>query len=165
MIDASMFDKKEFENNMNQGKDHLHLLKLQYLAAQLVEHELQEKFNEAHNKVLQDNEFFVVNTDTRLSQKIGDRITDQEYEFCMSDEDLKKYFALCTIETTKRGLTKDDGTYNDNCNGIEIKFKAENALVDYQISLLPKALQDEFQAVKKDYVLKHKFIDIIMKGA
>jgi hypothetical protein len=164
MINVAAFDKVEFENNMNQGKDKLHLLKLLYLAAQLKERDLKEKFDAAYRQVLHDNEFFVSKDYSRLGVKIGDRITDIGYEFSMSDEDLEKFFKLCTIETHKRGLTEQDGTYCKGCNGMQIRLDAENNLIDYQISLLPIALQDEFKAVKKNYIHRQKFLDIIMKG-
>jgi hypothetical protein len=164
MINIASFDKVEFENNMNNGKDKLHLLKLVYLAAQLREHELKTQFDAVYNKILLDNEFYVSKDYSRCGINIGDRITNNDNDFSMSEDDFNRYQSLCTIEMYKRGLTTEDGTYCKGCNGMEIKLQAENNLVDYQISLLPIALQEEFKAVKRDYILKHKFIDIIMKG-
>lgn len=165
MLDLSFEDKEIFETNMNNGKDHLHLLKLQYLAAQITEHELQEKFDIISNQVLQDNIFLSSKEYDRININKGDRITDCNNIFCMTDEDMDKYFELCNVETFKHGLTTEDGTYCNGCNGMQIKLDAENTLIDYQISLLPKAMQKDFEAVKKNYTHRQKFLDIIMKGS
>ncbi len=165
-MSVELINKKEFSANMEANKDKLHLLKLQYLAAQLIEEELKEKFKACYNKVLQDNIFTVSKVFDRDNDtvKIGDRITDDDNCFRMSEDDFNKYQKLCTIETHKAGLTTEDGTYTEGNNGMMIRLDAENALIDFQISLLPENIREEFKDVKKNYTLRHKFLDIIMSN-
>jgi|GEM_PF-4149863 len=160
-------DKSEisaFGAAMGKHAAELLILKVAYLAAQIKEAELVKMFDEAYNEVLCEHEFYVPEgiKHERVGLNPGDRIMNEKHWLLMDDADEEKYNAYALDKLHMRGYVTEDGTYMPGYNGTEIKLNAQNALIDFQISILPKEMRDALKDVKKDYNLTHKFLDIIM---
>ena len=157
-------EKIAFETAMGKHADALHLLKLSYLAAQLREAELNEMFNKTYNEVLQEYEFFVSEKKNpeKVGLKPGDRIINEKDSYLMEDSNFNVYLKYAIDKQHKLGYVESDGTYRPGYNGMEIKINAQNALIDFQIFILPEDMRGAFKDVKKSYILTHKFLDIIM---
>jgi len=157
-------EKIAFEAAMKKHADALHLLKLSYLAAQLREAELNEMFDKTCNEVLQEYEFFVSEKKNpeKVGLKPGDRIINEKDSYLMDDSDFNIYLKYAVDKQCKLGYVETDGTYKPGFNGMEIKLNAQNALIDFQISILPEEMRGAFKDIKKSYILTHKFLDIIM---
>lgn len=159
-------DKQIFEDAMSANFEELQLLRLKYIAAQLREAELKDMFDQTYDEVLKEHEFYVAEEKRleRYELKVGDRITEHDLVFLMSDFDHKQYLKYAQGKQFERGYIKEDGTYKDGFNGLDIKMRAENELVRFFLSLLPKEFQEAISPAMRNYTHKHKIIDLIMKS-
>ena len=157
---------KAFASAMEQHKDALNLLKHEYMAAQAREKELRELFNAVYNEVLDEHEFYAKASKgpERFGLKAGDRITNELDSCLMSDKDYIIFMKYAQEKEYARGYVDEQGYYNDGYNGFMTRLAAENALIDFQLSILPKKLQAALKDVKTNYTIKKKFLDIIMQS-
>ena len=155
---------KKFGNAMKTNKDELYILKLRYLAAQLKEQELKELFASTYNKVLEEHIYTVApdKNPERYNMKTGDRITGDDSSYLMSDADYEQYLKYAQEKQFAYGYIDEKGYYKPGYDGSEIRLNAENALIDFQISIFPEKLKEAFKDIKKNYTQKQKFLDIVM---
>jgi len=155
---------EKFNDVMEENKDTLYLLKLKYLAAQIKERELEELFSAGYNEVLKEHIYTIAanKISERYNMKAGDRITSEEYSYLMSDADFEQYLKYAQEKFYAYGYTDEDGKYKPGYDGTDIRIKAENELIDFQISILPEEMKEKLVNIKKDYTHKQKFLNIVM---
>lgn len=118
---------------------------------------------EIRNKILAENEFFAKRDCGRGGMKIGDRITDETFDFLMSGEDFNRYQEVSHRYFVDAGICDENGYYLTDW--ISIKVNAMNVLVDFIIAnILPTALRETFAMVRRNVVQEEKLIDITRKA-
>lgn len=151
--------------NLNKHKERVcELLKiydLTILGRQLTDQEQKD----ICNRVLSENAFFAEIECSRGKVKIckGDRITDETFDFLMSEEDFQKYQDLQTPYLVAQNICDEKGYFVTNWYTKELE--AMNELSDFIIdSLLPDCFAKQFSKVRHIIVYKEKLIDIIRKA-
>jgi hypothetical protein len=154
---------KAFSKAMEANKDALHILKLQYLAAQIRENELKEMFDSVYNEILVETDYRVSaeKNPKRMGLKVGDRITNEIDTFLMSDADYEVFLLQASNRFYSLGYTDEQGNYKEGYNGTMIRLEAENKLIDFQLSILPENLQAALKGMKT-YTARQKFLNLIM---
>ena len=112
-----------------------------------------------HNRVLRENEFFAVH-DLGRGQNInvGDRITDEEFLFLLSDKDFDKVMKLSRPICVAEKLTDKNGYFLENWVGI--RQKAREELVNFLIyEVIPESLRHHFDSCRWNIVHSNKLIN------
>ena len=128
-------------------------------------YDLQDQHSkDIHNRVLRENEFFCDKEFSRdTGFKIGDRITDEEYLFLLSDEDFDKVMKLARPICVEEKLTDKDGYFLENWVGIRAKAREE--LVNFLIyEIIPESLRPHFDSCRWNVVHSDKLIDVFKKS-
>ena len=150
---------EELKENCESNREKLaELLKTYELA--VLGYDIQEqRIKDVYNRVLVEHEFFASRDFDRCNVKPGDRITDEEYAFLMSDEDFKVYNEeLGTSYLCKEGITDEKGYYLTNW--LEIKTDAMCELVDFIIDcLVPTTMRDIFSRNRRNVIVCDKLIN------
>ena len=144
---------RAFNKAMNDNKDAFYILKLKLIAAQARKAELKELFNKVYTDVLAENEFFTEH---------GERVTTDAESYELNQSDFDRYLQLAVSKMHNLGYTDAEGNYNEGYNEMQLVHDAENALVDFQISILPEALQAALQDVKTSYKYRQKLLKIFL---
>lgn len=145
-----------------EGKEQklLELLKAFDLAC--IGYEMQDQHSkDIHNRVLQENEFFAAKDFSRWEPKfkVGDRVTDEEYLFLLSDEDFDKVMKLARPICVAEKLTDERGYFLENW--VEIRSKARHELVSYIIyNVIPENVRQFFYVCLHNIVQSDKLINI-----
>lgn len=128
-------------------------------------YEVQESHcNDVRDQVLKDNEFFMSRilgggSERELPLKIGDRITDHNDDWLMSDEDFDRYQKICVAEMAKAGLTDERGFYTEDW--VQRKLDSWNELVDYIINeILPDGIRKIFKDHRYSVMRMNQLLDI-----
>ena len=128
-------------------------------------YDLQDQHSkDIHNRVLQENEFFAAHDCGRgLDIHIGDRITDEEYLFLLSDKDFDKVLKLSHPICVAEKLTDEKGYFLENWVGIRAKAREE--LVNFLIyEIIPESLRHHFDSCRWNVVHSDKLIDVFKKS-
>ena len=113
-----------------------------------------------HNRVLRENEFFAVH-DLGRGQNIhvGDRITDEEFLFLLSDEDFHEVMKLSRPIMVAEKITDEDGYFLENWGKMRCDARCE--LVEYIIlEIIPAALRPIFWDNRINVTFQDKLIKI-----
>lgn len=112
-----------------------------------------------HNRVLRENEFFCDKEFSRdTGFKIGDKITDEEYLFLLSDEDFDKVMKLARPICVEEKLTDENGYFLENWS--EILRKAREELVGFLVyEIIPESLRHNFSSCLWNIIKSDKLID------
>jgi len=159
---------QQFTEILNSRAEELHDLQTLYNLKKIQNDMVQEQFKKLENKVLSENIFCAAKTYERIGLSAGDRITDQRNDFTMSESDMEKYLKLCTIETTKAGLTYPDSTYTEEGNTENQLREIKNQLINFAVEILPpdfpnRDLLVEAVQQKYDYKTREKIFELIMR--
>lgn len=112
-----------------------------------------------YNQVLKDNCFYAAKDCERCGISIGDRITSEDNDFLLSDEDFDRMTQLAHPVFVERGLTDDNGYYLTDW--VKILRKAKNECVNFIISyILPQSLREPFEKNKWNVVVQDKLIGV-----
>ena len=123
-------------------------------------YDLQDQHSkDIHNRVLQENEFFAAHGCGRgLDIHIGDRITDEEYLFLLSDKDFDKVMKLSRPICVAEKLTDKKGYFLENW--VSIRAKAREELVNFLIyEIIPESLRPHFDSCRWNIVHSDKLIN------
>ena len=123
-------------------------------------YDLQDQHSkDIHNRVLRENEFFCDKEFSRdTGFKIGDRITDEEYLFLLSDEDFDKVMKLAHPICVEEKLTDENGYFLENWS--EICRKAREELVSFLVyEIIPESLRHNFSSCLWNIIKSDKLID------
>lgn len=123
-------------------------------------YEMQEaECRDIYNQILNDNCFYAAMNCEECGIAIGDRITSEENDFLLSDEDFKRMTELAHLLFVERGLTDDNGYYLTNW--LEILCDAKRECVDFIIGyILPQSLREPFQRNRLNVVVQDKLIGV-----
>ena len=128
-------------------------------------YDLQDQHSkDIHNRVLRENEFFCDKEFSRdTGFKIGDRITDEEYLFLLSDEDFDKVMKLARPICVEEKLTDEKGYFLENWGSI--RSKAREELVNFLIyEIIPESLRHHFDSCRWNIVHSDKLINAFRKS-
>ena len=154
----------ELTKNLEGKKEKvLELLKAFDLAC--LGYDLQDQHSkDIHNRVLQENEFFAAHDCGRgLDIHIGDRITDEEYLFLLSDKDFGKVMKLTLPICVAEKLTDEKGYFLEDW--VSIRAKARDELVNFLIyEVIPESLRHHFDSCRWNIVHSDKLINVFKKS-
>lgn len=123
------------------------------------------KEKEVLNRVLRENVFLAEKEFSRkpASIKVGDRITDEEFDFLLSDEDTERLFALARPLMVSEKVTDENGRYLEDWIGQRCDARRE--LIDFLLdNVVPKALRKTFEIARQNIVWSDRLIDITKKS-
>jgi len=122
-----------------------------------------------HNRVLRENKFLCARDFSRgTGFKVGDRITDEEYLFLLSDEDFDKVMKLSRPICVEEKLTDKDGYFLEDW--VTIRANAREELVNFLIyEIIPESLRHHFAActwnIRQSDKLINAFKNCVKKSA
>lgn len=120
--------------------------------------------NDIRDKVLKENEFVVSRilgggSQRELPLKNGERITNQNDDWLMSDEDFGRYQRICIAEMAKAGVTDEKGYYTQDW--LQRKSDSWSELVDFIIDeILPDGLRKIFKDHRYSVMRMNQLLDI-----
>lgn len=140
----------------------LDLLKVYELAE--IGYEMQEqKSKDCYNQVLNSNEFFAEKDYSFKGIKKGDRITEEDDDWLLSENDFAKVQALALPILVVNKVTDDKGYYLEDWLGM--KNKARNEMVDYFIKeIVPIALREILWNARKEYKWQKRLVDLVKQA-
>ena len=147
--------KKNCETNREKLSE---LLKVYDLA--VLGYDVQEqRCKDVYNKVLSKNEFYASRDIERTGVKVGERITDEKFDFLLSDEDFDRLQALAIQIFVAEKITDENGYFIENW--VTKKVQARKELVEFIINnIVPKEMRETFSAAKYNIVQMDKLINI-----
>lgn len=128
-------------------------------------HDIQEqRCKDVYNKVLSENEFFASRDVARTEIKVGERITDEKFDFLLSDEEFDRLQTLANPIFVAEGITDENGYFIDNW--VTKKVHARKTLVEFIIqNIVPIEMRETFREAKHNIVLTDKLIEIMRSVA
>ena len=154
----------EMMKNFGEKKNALKELVMTYQVAKLGDEVQEEHIKEVHNRVLSENEFFAGDECSRgkVAVKVGDRITDEEFAFLLSDEDFDRMQKLAAPILVAEKVTDEDGCFLTNWSMM--KVEAVNKLFEYVCKeVLPEKEGAELYEFRWHYMTQQKVLDLTCK--
>ncbi len=153
----------ELTKNCEGKKAKLFELMKTYEVAVLGRDVQRQEFKEIENKVLSEHEFLCGRCDIKKRSddqpSFGDRITDEMWDFLLSDEDFNRLQKTLLPYYVKAGLTDEKGYYVTNWDEIVCDARCE--LVDYIIDeIVPSDFRGLFAQNKKSIIFQEKLIKV-----
>lgn len=123
-----------------------------------------QRCKDVYNKVLSENEFFASRDVARTEIKIGERVTDEKFDFLLSDEDFDRLQTLARPIFVAEGITDENAYFIENW-GTK-KVHARKTLVEFIIqNIVPSEMREKFWEVRHNIVQTDKLIDIMRSVA
>ena len=152
--------KKNCETNREKLSELLKVYDLTVLGYQVQE----QRCKDVYNKVLSENEFFASRDVARTEIKVGERITDEKFDFLLSDEDFGRLHALAHPIFVAEGITDENDRFIENW--VTKKVHARKDLVEFIIqNIVPSEMREKFWEVRHNIVQTDKLIDIMRSVA
>ena len=149
----------ELKKNCGEKKEKLMNLLEAFDLAELGRKIDDEREKEISNRVLSENEFFAGKDAERLGMKSGERITDEEFTFLLSESDFQKYLKIRRPLLVAEKLCDENGYYLVNWG--RITCDARNELVSFIIEeIVPKSIAGIFHKNIHSIVMQEKLIKI-----
>lgn len=122
-------------------------------------------FKDIYNKVLSENVFLVSKDFTSYRDdcmRPGERITDERFDFMMSDEDFEKFQKISLLYFVEAGLTDINFRYKTDWHALRMESKTD--LVNFIIDeILPAEIRKAVSPYRFNVVQQDKLIDIMRK--
>lgn len=119
-----------------------------------------EQSKECHTEALKNNCFYAAEDCERAGIKGGDRITEEEFPFLLSDDDFDHLQKLTLPILVKKGITDEKGYYLTDWLGL--KCEARRALIGFILdNILPNALRIEFASARMNITHEEKLMAIL----
>ena len=148
--------KKNCETNREKLSELLKVFDLCVLGYDMQE----QRCKDVYNKVLSENEFYASRDIERTGVKVGERITDEKFDFILSDEDFDRLQTFAHQIFVAEGITDEKGYFIENWAAK--KVFARKDLVEFIINnIVPKEMRETFSAAKYNVVQMDKLIDIM----
>jgi hypothetical protein len=170
MADTNNVLLKEFTQAFNKKRTEILELQTEYKLKEIQNEIIQRQFKEIRDNILNDNTFYADSSLTRLNIKKGDRITDSEFDWLLSQENLDKYQALCRPKFYEAGLTDKDGYYTKDSNTENELAQLKDKLIKLSVNILPNDFPNRevlIDAVNfksyNSYNTREKLFELIMK--
>lgn len=154
----------EMMKNFGKKKSVLYDLVKIYQVAKIGDEAQEEHIKEIHNRVLAENEFFAVDecSHGEVAIKIGDRITDEEFTFLLSDDDFDKFQELAMPYLVDEKVTDEDGCYITNFSMM--KVEAVNKIYEFVCKeVMPKKEGEEMWEHRWHYMTQQKVLSLTCK--
>lgn len=148
-----------------EGKREKLLNLLQAFDLACIGYDLQDQHSkDIHNRVLRENEFFAEKEAiSYYGISKGDRITNEECLFLLSDKDFDKVMELSRPICVAEKLTDENGYFLENWS--QIRSNARLELVTYLVyEIIPESLRQHFDICRWNIVKGDKLIDIFKKN-
>lgn len=124
----------------------------------------EQRCKDVYNKVLSENEFYAKRGCGRCGVKIGERITDEKFDFLLSDEDFDRLQTLALPFFVAEGITDENGYFIENC--VTKKVSARKELVEFIIqNIVPFEMRETFWEARQNIVQTDKLINIMRSVA
>lgn len=148
--------KKNCETNREKLSELLKVYDLTVLGYQVQE----QRCKDVYNKVLSENEFYAKRDCGRCEVKIGERITDEKFDFLLSDEDFDRLQALAHPIFVADGITDENGYFIENW--VTKKVSARKELVEFIIQkIVPNEMRGTFWEARYNIVQMDKLINLM----
>ena len=148
--------KRNCEKNQKKLADLMKLFDLAELGQQIQE----QRCKDVYNKVLAENEFYASRDIERTEIKVGERITDEKFDFLLSDEDFDRLQSLAQPIFVAEGISDENGCFVEKW--CEMKIKARKELVEFIIQkIVPKEMRETFWEAKYNIVQMDKLINLM----
>ena len=152
--------KKNCETNREKLSELLKVYDLTVLGYQVQE----QRCKDVYNKVLAENEFYASRDIERTEIKVGERITDEKFDFLLSDEDFDRLQTLARPIFVAEGITDENDYFIENW--VTKKVSARKELVEFIIqNIVPSEMREKFWEVRRNIVQTDKLIDIMRSVA
>lgn len=152
--------KRNCEKNQKKLSELLKVYDLTVLGYQVQE----QRIKDVYNKVLSENEFYAKRDCGRCLVKIGERITDEKFDFLLSDEDFDRLQTLARPIFVAEGITDENDYFIEDW--VTKKVSARKDLVEFIIqNIVPNEMREKFWEVRHNIVQTDKLIDIMRSVA
>lgn len=152
--------KKNCETNREKLSELLKVYDLTVLGYQVQE----QRCKDVYNKVLSENEFYASRDVARTEIKVGERITDEKFDFLLSDEDFDRLQTLARPIFVANGITDENGYFIEDW--VTKKVSARKDLVEFIIqNIVPSEMREKFWEVRHNIVQTDKLINIMRSVA
>ena len=152
--------KKNCDTNREKLSELLKVYDLTELGYQVQE----QRCKDVYHKVLSENEFFASRDVARTEIKVGERITDEEFAFLLSDEDCDRLNALAHPIFVAEGITDENDRFIEDW--VTEEASARKDLVEFIIqNIVPSEMREKFWEVRHNIVQTDKLIDIMRSVA
>lgn len=152
--------KKNCETNREKLSELLKVYDLTVLGYQVQE----QRCKDVYNKVLSENEFFASRDVARTEIKVGERITDEKFDFLLSDEDFDRLHTLAHPIFVAEGITDENDRFIENW--VTKKVHARKDLVEFIIqNIVPSEMREKFWEVRHNIMQTDKLISIMRSVA
>lgn len=152
--------KRNCETNREKLSELMKVYDLTVLGYQVQE----QRCKDVYNKVLAENEFYASRDIERTEIKVGERITDEKFDFLLSDEDFDRLQTLARPIFVAEGITDENGYFIENW--VTKKVHARKDLVEFIIkNIVPSELREQFWEVRHNIVQTDKLIEIMRSVA
>ena len=150
----------ELTKNCGEKKEKVAELFKVYELAELGYKLQDERCKDVHNRVLSEHEFFCDKDFSRdTGFKVGDRITDDEFLFLLSDDDFDRVMKLSRPIMVAEKITDEDGYFLENWGKMRCDARCE--LVEYIIlEIIPAPLRPIFWENRINYTFQEKLMKI-----
>ena len=119
----------------------------------------EQRCKDVYNKVLAENEFYASLDIERTGVKVGERITDEKFDFLLSDEDFDRLQTLANPIFVVEGITDENGYFIEDW--VTKKVQARKELVEFIINnIVPKEMRETFWEARQNIVQMDKLINI-----
>ena len=147
--------KKNCETNREKLSELLKVFDLCVLGYDMQE----QRCKDVYNKVLAENEFYASLDIERTGVKVGERITDEKFDFLLSDEDFDRLQTLANPIFVVEGITDENGYFIEDW--VTKKVQARKELVEFIINnIVPKEMRETFWEARQNIVQMDKLINI-----
>lgn len=124
----------------------------------------EQRCKDVYNKVLSENEFYAKRDCGRCEVKIGERITDEKFDFLLSDEDFDRLQTMARPIFVAEGITDENDYFIENW--VTKKVSARKELVEFIIqNIVPSEMRETFWEAKHNIVQTDKLIEIMRSVA
>ena len=148
--------KKNCETNREKLSELLKVYDLTVLGYQVQE----QRCKDVYNKVLAENEFYASRDIERTEIKVGERITDEKFDFLLSDEDFDRLQTLARPIFVAEGITDENDYFIENW--VTKKVSARKELVEFIIqNIVPSEMREKFWEAKHNIVQMDKLINLM----
>lgn len=118
-----------------------------------------QREKEICNEVLNNNVFTSDKDYDRAGIKAGDRITDEQNAWMLSEDDFKRCWALASVRLAEEGITNMAGYYLTDW--VKIRGNARRELVNFIIdTMIPETLRTQFEDARLNITYSNQLIDI-----
>lgn len=156
--------KEELKKNCETNREKLSELMKVYDLCVLGYDMQEQRCKDVYNKVLSEKEFYATKECGCCEIKVGDRITDEKFDFLLSDEDFGRLHALAHPIFVAEGITDENDRFIENW--VTKKVHARKDLVEFIIqNIVPSELREQFWEVRHNIVQTDKLIEIMRSVA